>query len=293
MTNLETLKQRAKAFDYLFDAVVVTDLQGTIIDWNKGSELLYGYSKEEAIGNAVSMLHVPEDSEAITSMVIEAVQKSGKWSGEVRMLHKNGHIGWIESMCVPIFDDKDEMTGALGINRDITERVNESERLQYLAHYDQLTETPNRYLLWDRIKHIICQSERNKTSFSLFFIDLDEFKVINDTKGHAYGDRVLVEAAKRLKKSVRKSDTVARVGGDEFVLVLENIASKEQTDKLAKLIIKELSKPFKIKKEQFELSCSIGIAIYPQDGETTDELLSAADMAMYRAKKNGRSTFEY
>lgn len=100
--DLDILKQRAKAFDYLFDAVVVTDIQGIIIDWNKGSEALYGYSKEEAVGQCVSMLHVPEDIDHVTAEVIASVEKNGKWSGEVRMLHKNGDIGWIESMCVPI-----------------------------------------------------------------------------------------------------------------------------------------------------------------------------------------------
>lgn len=137
--NIKILEQRAKAFDYLFDAVVVTDLQGIITDWNKGSETLYGYSKEEAIGQPVNILHAPEDSEHITSEVISAVEKSGKWSGEVRMLHKDGHIGWIESMCVPIFDDNDQMVGALGINRDITERKqNDIELKQHEKHLEEL-----------------------------------------------------------------------------------------------------------------------------------------------------------
>ena len=105
------LDQRAKAFDYLFDAVVVTDLQGVITDWNKGSEVLYGYSREEAIGQDVSMLHVPEDTDHITAEVISAVEKFGKWTGEVRMLHKDGHIGWIESICVAIYDDDNQMIG--------------------------------------------------------------------------------------------------------------------------------------------------------------------------------------
>lgn len=181
--NLDTIKQRAKAFDYLFDAVVVTDLQGIIIDWNKGSEKLYGYSKKEAIGQPVSILHVPEDTESITSEVISAVQKSGQWSGEIRMLHKDGHIGWVESMCVPIFDENETMVGALGINRDITDRKNEIARLEHLAHYDYLTKIPNRSLLFDRVEHLIARSERDKLTFALFYIDLDEFKLINDTKG--------------------------------------------------------------------------------------------------------------
>ena len=168
--NPNIQKHRATAFDYLFDAVVVTDLQGIITDWNKGSEALYGYTKEVAIGQPVNILHVPEDSDHITSEVISAVEKSGKWSGEIRMLHKDGHIGWIESMCVPIYDDNKQMVGALGINRDITDRIKESERLEHLAHYDQLTNIPNRYLLLDRLSHLIAQSERNDGGFALLYM---------------------------------------------------------------------------------------------------------------------------
>ena len=291
--NLNILEQRAKAFDYLFDAVVVTDLQGIITDWNNGSESLYGYSRSEAIGQPVSMLHVPEDSERIVSEVMSAVTEFGRWAGEIRMLHKDGHIGWVESMCIPSYDKNDQMVGALGINRDITGRVLESERLQYLAHYDQLTKVPNRYLLLEIIKHLISQSQRNKNSFALFYIDLDKFKAINDTKGHAFGDQVLVEAALRLNQSIRNSDTVARVGGDEFVVLLENISSKNEISEMAVSLIKELNKPFIISGEEFEISCSVGIAIYPDQGATTDALFAAADTAMYKAKEKGRSTYSF
>lgn len=290
--NLNILEQRAKAFDYLFDAVVVTDMEGVITDWNKGSKTLYGYSKEEAIGQPVNMLHVPEDTEHITASVISAVKESGKWSGEVRMLHKDGRIGWIESMCVPIFDENEQMVGALGINRDITDRKQESEHLHYLAHYDQLTEIPNRYLLIDRIGHLISQSERNKSSFALLYIDLDKFKAINDTKGHAFGDQVLKEVALRLKETIRKSDTVARIGGDEFVLLLESTSSKKKISAIADNLIKILNNTFDINGEEFEISCSIGVAIYPEQGNSTDALLAAADTAMYKAKRKGRSSYE-
>ncbi len=209
--NLDIIKQRAKAFDYLFDAVVVTDLHGMIIDWNKGSEALYGYTKDEAIGQAVHILHVPEDSATITATVIAAVGEFGKWSGEIRMLHKDGHIGWVESMCVPIYDEHRQMMGALGINRDITARRNEAERLNRLAHYDQLTKIPNRYLLLDRVTHLIARSKRTSSSFALLFIDLDRFKSINDTKGHAFGDQILAQVARRPKNTIRNSDTIARV----------------------------------------------------------------------------------
>lgn len=278
------LKQMNKAFDYLFDALVITDLEGIIIDWNKGSETLYGYSKNEAIGQPVNILHLPEDTEHITSEVIAAVEKDGKWTGEVRMLHKDGHIGWIESMCVPIFDANNQVIGALGINRDISDRINESKRLEQLAHYDQLTKIPNRYLLFDRLGHLIAQSERNMSTFALLFIDLDEFKIINDTKGHAFGDQVLIETSLRLKQSIRNSDTVARIGGDEFVVLLENMINKSNVSSLVETILNAIKKPFVINDEELDVSCSIGVSTYPDDGTTEDTLIAAADKAMYNVK---------
>lgn len=280
----DTLKQRAKAFDYLFDAVVVTDLQGIITDWNRGSEALYGYTKEEAIGQPVDILHVPEDTDKITSEVISSVKKSGQWSGETRMLHKNGTVGWVESMCVPIFDSNNQMIGALGVNRDITNRIKETERLEQLAHYDYLTKIPNRYLLLDRLRHLIAQSERNKSTFALLYIDLDKFKSINDTKGHAFGDQVLIETASRLKQAIRHSDTIARIGGDEFVLLLDKISNKKDVSEFIETLTKTLNKEFIIHDEKFKFSCSIGVSIYPEDGTTTDSLLAKADSAMYKAK---------
>jgi len=293
MTKTTLLEQRAKAFDYLFDAVVVTDMQGTITDWNKGAERLYGYPREEVLGQPVNILHVPEDREKITEEVISAVGEFGKWSGEIRMLHKNGQVGWIESMCVPIYDDDNNMIGALGVNRDITDRVNETRRLQHLAHYDQLTSIPNRYLLLDRITHLIAQSQRTNSKFALLYIDLDNFKTINDTKGHVIGDQLLQEAALRLTRSVRHSDTLARIGGDEFALILENLSSQHDISKMAESLINALKPPFILDNEEFTISCSIGIAIYPDSGTTTTELISASDTAMYKAKHLGRGTYRF
>jgi len=287
------LMQRARAFDYLFDALVVTDLQGNITDWNKGSEELYGYSKKEAIGQPVCILHVPEDTEHVTAEVISAIEKYGKWTGEVRMLHKNGSIGWIESMCVPLFDDNHKMCGALGINRNITERKKETENLAHLANYDPLTDIPNRHLLLDRIAHLSAQSKRNETRYALLYIDLDKFKSINDHKGHQLGDKVLKETARRLLSSIRQSDTIARIGGDEFIIILEGIIDKESISKIAEKLIHVLSTDFIISNETFSISCSIGIATYPENGTNSDALLSASDKAMYKAKRKGRGCFEF
>jgi diguanylate cyclase (GGDEF)-like protein/PAS domain S-box-containing protein len=282
--NIELLKQRAKAFDHLFDAVVVTDLNGIIVDWNKGSERLYGYSKKEAIGKAVNILHVPEDTEIITAEVLSAVQSKGKWSGEVRMLHKNGAIGWVESSCVPVYDENNNMQGAIGVNRDITARKNEIAELKHLAHYDHLTNIPNRFLLLDRLQHLIKQAERTKQTFALLFIDLDKFKDINDSKGHIFGDHVLKEAASRVKQAIRNSDTVARFGGDEFIVLLENLTNDNDAKLMIELLYKTLDTAFIIAGESFKVSCSIGAAIYPHDGTTSDSLIASADKAMYNAK---------
>jgi diguanylate cyclase (GGDEF)-like protein/PAS domain S-box-containing protein len=282
--QLEILKQRAQAFDYLFDAVVVTDINGIITDWNKGSELLYGYTKNEALGQAVSILHVPEDTEIITAKVIAAVQADGKWCGEIRMLHKEGHIGWVESMCVPIFGRDQQMIGALGINRDISHRIEESNRIKRQAYYDYLTQVPNRYLLMERLTHIIEQAERQELSFCLLFIDINDFKRINDTYGHQMGDLVLKEFATRLKSTIRQSDTLARVGGDEFVVILEQTAEHNDIQTIINQLHALIAIPFTKDTITLNLSCSIGRAIYPQDGRSLDALLAQADKAMYRIK---------
>jgi diguanylate cyclase (GGDEF)-like protein/PAS domain S-box-containing protein len=282
--SIDTEALRAKAFDYLFDAVVVTDMNGLITDWNKGSEALYGYVKETVIGQPVSVLHVPEDSAFITSEVLSTVQKLGKWSGEIRMLRKDGTIGWVESMCVPFYNDNGDMAGALGINRDISERKIESEKLHYLAHYDHLTKIPNRYLLLEHLKHLIEQSKRNNRTFALFFIDLDKFKRINDLKGHAFGDQVLIKVAEILERTIRSSDTVARFGGDEFVLLLEDIQSETDAAEMVLTLTAAINADCAIKDEKFKVNSSIGVAIYPCDGTTAEQLIAAADKAMYKDK---------
>lgn len=289
----QILEQRARAFDHLFDAIVVTDMEGIIIDWNSGSEALYGYSKDEAIGQPVSILHVPKDVDHVTAEVISAVEKDGTWSGEVRMLHKNGQIGWIESMVVPLFDENNNMVGALGINRDISERMRDKEKLAYLAHYDQLTALPNRYLFLDRLDQMIKHAKRSDGNFALLYIDLDNYKSINDLLGHATGDLVLIKTGQTLKQSLRESDTIARLGGDEFVVLLDNIQNTEEVSTVAEYLVNELHQPCEIDGHAIQLSGSIGIAIYPTNGETADTLLSFADKAMYRAKNKGKDNYQF
>ena len=282
--NSTQLIQRAEAFNYLFDAVVVTDAQGNITDWNSGSESLYGYSYEEVVGQSVSILHVPEDVDHITSEVLAAVAEHGKWTGEVRMRRKDGTIGWIESMCIPILDEQKQMTGALGINRDISQRVAETEHLRQLAQFDHLTKIPNRYLLLDRISHLIDQDDRGPVAFTLLYLDLDSFKEINDGHGHAFGDLVLQEIANRISASIRKSDTIARIGGDEFVLLLENTHKNSDIATVIESLSQTIYDDMIINGKTLNIGCSIGAATYPKNGRNSDILLSFADKAMYKEK---------
>ena len=282
----DQLLLRAKAFDHLFDAVVVTDDQGIITDWNLGSQKLYGYTEEEAIGQSVSMLHVPEDIDHITSEVLAAVATKGEWTGEVRMLRKDGSIGWIESMCIPILDDNQKMIGALGINRDITQRINETEQLRHQARFDHLTNIPNRYSLIDRIEHLIAQYDRNHAGFSLLFFDLDKFKKINDNYGHSFGDLVLKEVTNRVISNIRKTDMFARIGGDEFILLLENTCKQKDIETTIKHLTKVLRQDMKINDIVINIHCSIGYSTFPENGTTCDHLLLHADKGMYCAKKS-------
>ena len=281
----EQLLLRAKAFDHLFDAVVVTDAQGIITDWNIGSEKLYGYTEKEAIGQTVSILHVPEDTEHITEDVLAAVASTGTWTGEVRMLRKDGSIGWIESMCIPILDDDNQMIGALGINRDISQRIYETEQLKHQARFDFLTNIPNRYSLIGRIEHLIDQNDRHKNTFTLLYFDLNNFKNINDTLGHSFGDQVLIEVAKRITNNIRKSDMAARIGGDEFILLLENTYKKKDIQAAMDSLSEDLNKDMDIAGNTLNIHCSIGHSTFPTHGFTCDELLSHADNEMYAAKK--------
>lgn len=174
-----------------------------------------------------------------------------------------------------------------------SEILKQKETLAYQAHYDTLTELPNRVLFQDRLTQVITKAKRNKTKFALLFIDLDHFKEINDTYGHEAGDAVLVEVARRLKNCVRASDTVSRLSGDEFLIILEDFDSKESVSVIAKLLVDALQVPIRFQEKELIVTCSIGISIYPNDSEDGETLVKYADRAMYNAKNIGKNNFKF
>ncbi|MEO8407237.1 MAG: GGDEF domain-containing protein [Oxalobacteraceae bacterium] len=280
------LRQRAKAFDFLFDAVVVVDMNGTVLDWNRGAEKLYGWSRQEIVGQPVALLYLPEDLPCFKQDVMEAVLLQGHWAGEIRMRRKDGRAGTTESVVVPLEDSKGKIIGVISINRDITARIDYERHLKYLAFNDPLTGVGNRELALERLKHAMLQVPRRGTHLALIFIDLDNFKQVNDVFGHAAGDAVLCEVANRLKNTLRAADTVARLGGDEFLLIAEDLSGRDEAQEAIERIAQALSRPHLINGQDFSVDASIGLALYPDDAGDAEILLRCADEAMYRSKRS-------
>jgi len=205
----------------------------------------------------------------------------------------DGHVTYVSHTGRPIFDDNGKFRGYRGVARDITARVRAEEDLARMAHYDALTGLPNRALLQDRLKRAMARADRGQTLLAVMFLDLDQFKEINDTLGHAMGDAVLKEAALRLESCLRSTDTVARIGGDEFTILLEDVKSAEEITRIAEKLLRALSGPADIAGHEIHLSTSIGVTVYPLDDHDSDTLLRNADLAMYHAKQEGRNNVQF
>jgi diguanylate cyclase (GGDEF)-like protein/PAS domain S-box-containing protein len=303
-------QQRARAFDYLFDAVVVTDMQGIVTDWNTGAERLYGYLRTEIIGKPVGILHAPEDVERVTAEVFASIERQGYWSGEIKKVSKDQSIGWIESFVIPLVDEQNQPIGALGINRDITHRremqqelqaANESlklqlekigilqEKLREQATLDPLTGLYNRRYLTDMIQRELARARREKTPVSVAILDLDDFKNINDTFGHKGGDAALTAMAELFLSHVRASDIVCRYGGEEFTILMPNASLNTAAERMEDLRKEVEAKPIIYNDKNIHITISIGVASFPDHGEDDDSILWAADNMLYQSKRNGRN----
>lgn len=195
----------------------------------------------------------------------------------------------IEELATPLFDRLGKLVGAVSVFRDVTEARQLTEQLAYAADHDVLTGLPNRNLLKDRTRQAIARAQRKHESFALLFLDLDEFKAVNDSMGHASGDTLLIDVAKRLTDCVREEDTIARLGGDEFVVLLDGPTQQRQVETIANKILHTLREPFQLGVQCATVTASIGFSLYPGDGQDAESLLGHADAAMYRAKQLGRN----
>ncbi|USG66453.1 GGDEF domain-containing protein [Brevibacillus ruminantium] len=240
---------------------------------------------EDAYGKQIEDVYPEEKAATLNSMYRDAV-KAGK---PIYFTTYGDIIG--ESLLTPIFNSEGVCTHVLTVTRDLTERKKLETQLEFMAYHDALTGLPNRRLLMDRMKQAMSQAKHMGRQIAVLYLDCDYFKEINDTWGHAVGDEFLRVLAKKLSSCVREVDTVARLGGDEFILLLSSLDSAEEAAKVAKRVLQTLQEPWVIQQHSFTLTMSIGIAVYPRDGTTINELLRHADIALYRSKEAGRNQF--
>ncbi len=287
----ERLAQYACVYESTLDGVLILDPDLKILATNNAFTRITGYTEAEAIGNKPSLLASGMHGPSFYKEIWNGITETGHWRGEILNRRKDGEL-YHEELTISV--NKNE-TGAvvnyIGIFSDISALKDSQKHLEHIAHYDALTGLPNRLLFSDRIEHGIHSAHRNQCQLVLFFIDLDRFKIINDTLGHAAGDLLLQEVAQRLKDSVRTVDTVARFGGDEFALLLEGVTDPQAPERIVRKVLDALVKPVTLEGQDAFVHCSIGICTYPQDGENAATLLKHADIAMYQAKQQSGSSY--
>ncbi len=283
----------AAVFETATEAVMVTDADNTIQTVNSAFCKITGYDPEDVIGKNPSMLQSGRHDKAYYESIYRALETNGTWEGEIWNRRKDGEA-YAEWLAISIMrDSNNNLEGYVSLFSDITRRKEDEERILHQANFDPLTGLPNRNLLADRFSGALDRAERNHTQVAVLFIDLDRFKHVNDTLGHSIGDLLLQEAGKRLVRCLRKSDTAARLGGDEFAVVLADFTGLYAVEDVVNKILHSLAQPYHLDGNDAFISASIGVTVYPEDGESTEVLLRNADNAMYRAKEKGRNDFQF
>ncbi|MBI4356742.1 MAG: diguanylate cyclase [Gammaproteobacteria bacterium] len=298
MQELSESEERYRTlFENSFEGIMITDPRGMIVRINSAFTRITGYSFREVFGKNANILRSGRHDADFFKSLWNILGRSGYWNGEIWNKRKSGEL-YPERLSISAIRNKEGVIqNYVGILEDITEKKQREEKIQHLAYYDPLTDLPNRVLFQERLKRALVQARRNNRWVGLLFLDLDKFKAINDTMGHPAGDQLLRLVAERLKNCVREEDTVVRMGGDEFILILVNMKpdarAKEGGQKVAHKVLRALGEPFSIGGTEVVVGASVGIALYPQDGETATQLLRNADSALYYAKALGRNNAQF
>ena len=271
---------------------MITDLDANIVYANEAFTRQTGYAVHEVIGKNPKMFGSGKTPRKTYEELWSQLARGEAWRGELINRHKDGQECIESVMISPVRDPEGRITSYLEIKEDITEKKRTEERIQHLAHFDQLTGLPNRSLLQDHFKYALSLAHRSGEHLAVMFLDLDHFKNVNDTLGHTLGDQLLMAVAKRLKSAVREEDTVSRLGGDEFIFILPG-TDENGAAQVAEKLLGVFAESFSIGHHELLATPSIGIAIYPQDGQDMEILSKNADAAMYRAKQAGRNTFRF
>jgi diguanylate cyclase (GGDEF)-like protein/PAS domain S-box-containing protein len=280
-------------FQFSSEAMLISDADNNILNVNPAFTQLTGYTASDVVGKNPSILSSGCQDKAFYNEMWLSLRKIGYWQGELWNRRKNGEV-YVEWLTIDIVFNKDGgISRHIAFFSDITEKKKADDLVWNHANFDHLTQLPNRRLFRDRLEQEMKMTNRASLSMALMFIDLDRFKEVNDTLGHDAGDALLVEAARRITECVRESDTVARMGGDEFTVILSRITDSDHVEKVAQNIIRKLSEPLFVGGHTINSSASIGITIYPSDGVEAAQLIKNADQAMYLAKSKGRNCYAY
>ena len=291
MTMKQVLILMEEVFEHSLEGVIITDSSMVIKKVNPAFSKITGYAEHEALGKTTDILKSDYHNDHFYASMQETVARDGHWAGEVWHRHKDGNAfpEWFSISAIK--SSEGEITNYIAIFHDISDIKRQEELIRYHALHDTLTDLPNIFLLKNRIEQAILHSKRDKTRFGVMFLDLDNFKKINESLGLAIGDMLLKAAAERIRNMARNVDTVARHGGDEFIILVESIYDGKPLITLAQRILVAFKEPFKIIDKAFHIGISMGIALFPEDGEDFDNLLRNADTAMYRSKEIGKETF--
>jgi len=289
----EKMRKLSGAIEQIADSVMITDIQGKVEYVNSSFEKMTGYTSHEIVGNKPSILKSEKQSKSFYQRMWRTIIRGEVFFDVVINRKKDGELYYEEKTITPQKDKSGNITHFISTGKDISERMESQERLHYLAHHDSLTGLPNRALFQDRLSQVITRTRWHKRNIAVLFLDLDRFKVINDSLGHDVGDQVLQTMAQRLSDSIREGDTVARLGGDEFAIILNDIASQEDVAPVAEKILKTMAEPFVANNHELFITTSIGASLYPKDSEDTQGLLKKSDVAMYRAKEKGKNNFQF
>ena len=288
----EQLRLAATVFEQSAEGIIITDAGFRILMVNRAFSQITGYSAAEALGRNPRMLSSGHHEDDFYRSLWSAVHTNGHWSGEMWNRRKAGGIYPDQLSIKQVLDDDGKVSHYVVIFSDLSEHKANEAHIQYLAHFDALTGLPNRSLLADRVGQALSRVERKGEPLALVFLDLDRFKNVNDSLGHRIGDELLIQVAQRLQSVLRDEDTVSRLGGDEFILVLPGTGA-DGASHVAEKVLKSLSHPYRIEQHELTITPSLGIAMYPTDGDSYEALSMCADAAMYRAKQGGRHTFRF
>lgn len=283
----------AAALESTQDGVIVTDMRGRIVSVNRAFTEITGYSDQEALGQNTDFLHSDRQPADFHEVVRDRVLRDGRWQGELWSQRKDGAYQALWHSVATVSNEQGLPTHLVTVFTDITAKKEVEAQLQELAHVDSLTGLPNRLMVLSRLEHALAAARRKHHKVAVLYIDLDNFKNVNDSLGHNAGDQLLLGVAQRLAHRTRREDTLGRLGGDEFILVLETLRDGEDAAAVAQELLHLLASPFDVGPSEVYVQASIGISLYPDDGTEVEELLRDADTAMYQAKRAGRGTYRY